>query len=96
MFFGATPTCRPTTSPFWKISTVGIFLTPYLEANYGYDRDRVGLTFTPGPVPSDATDAERRVYRDSSRVGMSNAGHDYPEALSEPQKRAVLEYLKTL
>src|SRR5690606_9573145 len=30
--FGATPTWRPTTSPFWKINTVGMLRTPYCDA----------------------------------------------------------------
>ena len=33
VFLDATPTCRPTTSPFLNINTVGIFLTPYLAVN---------------------------------------------------------------
>ena len=63
----------------------------------GYDEGRVGLAFEEvDAVPADATDAERRGYRDAGRFGMSNAGHDFPDELTEPQKRAVLEYLKTL
>jgi mono/diheme cytochrome c family protein len=37
-----------------------------------------------------------RTYFDTRRFGKSNAGHDYPSALSEQEKSAVLEYLKTL
>ena len=48
-------------------------------------------------VPMEEPDvAERRTYFDTRRFGKSNAGHNYPDQLSEPQKRAVLEYLKTL
>src|SRR5690606_8192719 len=32
-FLGATPTWRPTTSPFWKTKTVGMLRTPYFAAN---------------------------------------------------------------
>ncbi len=40
--------------------------------------------------------AVRRSYFDTRRFGKSNAGHAYPDRLSEDQKWAVLEYLKTL
>ena len=64
----------------------------------GYDTDRVGLEVSELPeVPSDVTSAsQRRRYFDTRQFGKSSAGHDYPAALSEPEKRAVLEYLKTL
>ena len=40
--------------------------------------------------------ATRRSYFDTRRFGKSNAGHDYPEELTKNQKKAVLEFLKTL
>ncbi len=40
--------------------------------------------------------SERRRYFDTRRDGKSAAGHRYPEALSADERRAVLEYLKTL
>jgi mono/diheme cytochrome c family protein len=64
----------------------------------GYDATRVGLevesraTLPEGPL----TSAERRTWFDTRRPGKSAAGHDFPDALSEPEKAAVLEYLKTL
>ncbi len=62
------------------------------------DETKIGLTIeTVDQIPATATDiALRRQYFDTSRFGKSNAGHGYPDALTEPQKRAVLEYLKTL
>ncbi len=48
-------------------------------------------------IPLTQTDvAIRREYFDTRRHGKSNAGHDFPNELSESQRRAVLEYLKTL
>ncbi len=48
-------------------------------------------------VPSTETDiAKRREYFDTSRFGKSNAGHDFPDVLTNSEKHAVLEYLKTL
>ena len=42
------------------------------------------------------TRAERREYFDTRQFGKSAAGHDFPNQLSEPQRAALLEYLKTL
>ena len=64
----------------------------------GYDQAQVGLevttfdTMPTGPMPS----AERRRHFDTSKRGKSATGHDYPDQLSEADKTAVLEYLKTL
>ena len=64
----------------------------------GYDTSRVGLEveeLTAMPegkiLPS-----VRRGYFDTRRPGKSAAGHDFPDALTEDDKAAVLEYLKTL
>jgi mono/diheme cytochrome c family protein len=64
----------------------------------GYDRDRVGLeveTFTAIPPQAD-TPIDRRTYFETALPGKSAAGHDFPDALTDDEKRAVLEYLKTL
>lgn len=64
----------------------------------GYDHERVGLEVeTFATLPEQVTDGwERRTYFDSSLLGKSVAGHDFPNVLSEDERRAVLEYLKTL
>ncbi|MEX0701320.1 MAG: c-type cytochrome [Planctomycetales bacterium] len=63
----------------------------------GYDRARGGLEITPlDAVPPTKAAAERRRFFDTGQPGKSAAGHDFPNALTEPEKRAVLEYLKTL
>jgi mono/diheme cytochrome c family protein len=64
----------------------------------GYDQKRVGLeimTYDRLPVP-DTRPAERRQYFNTADFGKSAAGHRFPDALSEDERRAVLEYLKTL
>jgi mono/diheme cytochrome c family protein len=70
----------------------------WLRTEDGYDRDRVGLEITTFEhFPRDATTAkERRRYFDARKPGKSAAGHRFPDALTEDEKRAVLEYLKTL
>ncbi|MCA9271239.1 MAG: cytochrome c [Planctomycetales bacterium] len=64
----------------------------------GYDPARVGLeiqTFDQLPADVDTDRAARR-YFDTRRFGKSAAGHEFPESLAEPEKQALLEYLKTL
>jgi mono/diheme cytochrome c family protein len=64
----------------------------------GYDQTNVGLQIEafdrlPAAV---TTDAARHRYFDTRRFGKSATGHTFPESLDEAEKRAVLEYLKTL
>ncbi len=47
-------------------------------------------------IPRGLTPPEKRWFFDTSAFGKSNGGHDYPNVLDEDEKRAVLEYLKTL
>ena len=64
----------------------------------GYDQARVGLEVETADEmpPGKITSAERRRWFDTRKPGKSAAGHDFPAALTEPEKAAVLEYLKTL
>lgn len=64
----------------------------------GYDQQRVGLEVTVfDELPADAVDPRRRrQFFDTRLPGKSAAGHTFPDALSEAEKRALLEYLKTL
>ena len=63
----------------------------------GYDKKRVGLEYRRYDKAPSANDRwQNRAYFDSSKFGKSNRGHDYPSRLSESEKKAVLEYLKTL
>jgi cytochrome c553 len=64
----------------------------------GYDDARVGLEveeladLPPGRLRS----SDRRTFFDTRKPGKSAAGHDFPDALTEDEKTAILEYLKTL
>jgi mono/diheme cytochrome c family protein len=64
----------------------------------GYDHARVGLEVESfDAVPESATHpAHRRRYFDTKLTGKSATGHDFPNALTDDERRAVLEYLKTL
>lgn len=64
----------------------------------GYDHKRMGLEVTEYEAfPAEVTDQrEKRTIYDTSGFGKSNAGHLYPDELSESEKDDLLEYLKTL
>ena len=64
----------------------------------GYDQAKVGLEVTTFEnVPATIkTPAEKREYFDTHLAGKSAAGHPFPDELTEDEKQAVLEYLKTL
>ena len=70
----------------------------WLRSEDGYDQSRVGLEVTTfDELPASASDsAERRRYFDTRLSSKSAAGHDFPDALAEDEKQAVIEYLKTL
>ena len=77
------PESRP---PVWK------------RTEDGYDRHRVGLEiedFDRIP-PAVKAAVHRRRYFDTRLSGKSSQGHLFPNTLTEPEKQAVLEYLKTL
>ena len=62
-----------------------------------YDTEKVGLKVESlSETPKDLSSAERREFFDTAKPSKSAAGHRFPDALSEDEKRSVLEYLKTL
>jgi len=64
----------------------------------GFDQNRVGLeiqTFDDVPSAVD-TPYGRRQHFDTRRLGKSAQGHLFLKQLTEPQRRVVLEFLKTL
>ncbi len=65
----------------------------------GYDQKRVGLEVEVSdslPEKAMKLTSERRKYFDTTLRGKSAAGHDFPDQLNEDEKRALLEYLKTI
>lgn len=64
----------------------------------GYDAKRVGLEVVEmEQMPKDVIRANaRREYFDSRIVGKSVEGHLFPDELTDDEKIAVIEYLKTL
>ncbi len=63
-------------------------MTRFAVGHRGFDPVNVGLETAPAPG--------RAVFVVDAATGNGNAGHEYGTALSDPQKRALIEYLKTL
>lgn len=63
-----------------------------------YDSQRVGwkVEILSGPVDPKAPAIERRRVYDTTLPGRGNGGHTFGDSLSDAERRAVLEYLKTL
>ncbi|MBX9788015.1 MAG: c-type cytochrome [Pirellulales bacterium] len=72
--------------------------TVWLRSEDGYDHERVGLEVTEfDKLPPEVRRADdKRRYFNTRLRGKSAAGHSFPEQLNEGEKRAVLEYLKSL
>jgi mono/diheme cytochrome c family protein len=73
------------------------FTRSYRTERDDYDVENVGWKIselTDAPRTTSARDA-RRVY-DTTQPGRSNAGHTFGDGLSDDERRAVVEYLKTL
>jgi hypothetical protein len=47
----------------------------------------------PDPTPGGI---DKRFVYDTRKLGNGNGGHDFSDVLTEPERRAVIEYLKTL
>lgn len=64
----------------------------------GYDQAKVGLEVEERDdlPPGTTRSADRREYFDTRLFGKSAQGHTFPDALSDDEKKAVIEYLKTL
>jgi len=62
-----------------------------------YDREALGWRYErlPGGKTEAAPQARKHIY-DTTLLGYSNAGHTYGDPLDEAERRALLEYLKTL
>jgi hypothetical protein len=63
-----------------------------------YDRQGIGWAFDEVAYGKDGAmgwDERNRIY-DTTLRGYSNQGHDFGDELSDPERAALLEYLKTL
>lgn len=75
-----------------------IYTRSYRTDQAEYDQAKLGWKITlldqsPGP---NLSNYERRKIYDTTRPGQSNRGHTFGDALTEEERMAVIEYLKTL
>ncbi len=61
-----------------------------------YDLIDVGWPWAEASLHSDVAAADRRLIYDTTQSGYGNGGHLYGDALSDEERSAVIEYLKTL
>jgi mono/diheme cytochrome c family protein len=75
-----------------------IFTRSYQTDAASYDKEHVGWkvqVLQQGADPTLPLHEQRKVY-DTRLPGRSNAGHTFGDSLSEDERRALIEYLKTL
>lgn len=75
-----------------------VFTRSYRTGKEDYDSVKLGWKITlldKAPDPSLPGIERRKVY-DTSRPGQSNGGHTYGDKLTDAERLAVIEYLKTL
>ena len=81
---GSVPTLRDLLEPVARRPAV------FYRGYDVYDRERVGF------IGTVAEERGRRFFRyDTTVPGNSNAGHEYGTTLSDDDKRALVEYMKT-
>jgi mono/diheme cytochrome c family protein len=75
-----------------------IFTRSYRTDEEAYDAEKVGWKITVLDRGADVrlSDYERRKVFDTSKRGRGNSGHKFGDKLSEEERTAVIEYLKTL
>jgi mono/diheme cytochrome c family protein len=76
-----------------------VFTRSYRTDLDAYDARRLGWKFTDlpaAPDPKKVSPLEARKVYDTTRPGRGNGGHTFGDRLSEEERMAVIEYLKTL
>lgn len=74
------------------------FTRSYKTSKDDYDTDKVGLKITvleKGADPRAPGREQRKIY-DTTKPGRGNGGHTFGDKFSNEERRAVIEYLKTL
>lgn len=61
------------------------------KGDLNYDYEQLGLTYT----KSDYRDKSKETYR-TDHLGFDNSGHTFGDHLTDEERKALLEYLKTL
>jgi mono/diheme cytochrome c family protein len=75
-----------------------VYTRSYRTGEEDYDPEKLGwkVTVLNAPPGPDVPRAERRKVYDASQPGHGNSGHTFGDDLSDDERRAVIEYLKTL
>ena len=61
-----------------------------------FDQAALGWPWDPAPSQADAPEGDRKYIYDASQFGYGNGGHTFGDHLDDGERKAVLEYLKTL
>jgi mono/diheme cytochrome c family protein len=75
-----------------------VFTRSYRTEKEDYDPVKLGWKITElpgGPAPKAPAIERRKVY-DTTQPGRGNGGHTFGDKLTEEERRAIIEYLKTL
>jgi len=75
-----------------------IFTRTYRTDEAAYDASKLGwkVQLLPRGADEKMTDHARRKIYDTTQPGRGNGGHTYGDHFTDEQRRAVIEYLKTL
>jgi mono/diheme cytochrome c family protein len=75
-----------------------LFTRSYRTDEADYDREKLGwkVKALDGPADANLPAIERRKVYDTTQPGRSNGGHTFGDKLTEEERMAVIEYLKTL
>jgi mono/diheme cytochrome c family protein len=76
-----------------------VFTRSYRTDLDAYDPEKLGWkvqVLAEPPDPETTPAIERRKVYDTTKPGRGNGGHTFGDALSDEERRAVIEYLKTL
>jgi hypothetical protein len=75
-----------------------VYTRSFVTEKEDYDPANLGWKFTEpaGPPDPKAPAVEARKVYDTSLRGRSNGGHTFGDKLTEDERAAVIEYLKTL
>lgn len=74
-----------------------VFTRSFRTNEADYDKGRVGWRVSEvAPADSKLPPFERRKIYDTTQRGRGNAGHTYGDELTDGERRAVIEYLKSL
>jgi mono/diheme cytochrome c family protein len=75
-----------------------VFTRSYGTGEADYDREKLGwkVKVLDGPADENLPAIERRKVYDTTQPGRGNGGHTYGDKLTEEERKAVIEYLKTL